>query len=42
MKPTNVIHAVPVELTASLISSVIKTASALAEGRKSMRHQPRD
>jgi glycerol dehydrogenase len=42
MKPTNVIHAVPVELTAGLIASVIKTASALADGRKAMRHQPRD
>jgi glycerol dehydrogenase len=36
MKPTNVIHAVPVELNARLIASVIKTASALAEQRKAL------
>jgi glycerol dehydrogenase len=37
MKPTNVIHSVPVELTAGLVANVIKTASALAEARKIMR-----
>jgi glycerol dehydrogenase len=37
MKPTNVIHSVPVDLTAGLIANVIQTASLLAEGRKALR-----
>jgi glycerol dehydrogenase len=37
MKPTNVIHSVPVELTAGLIANVIRTASILAEQRKTLR-----
>jgi glycerol dehydrogenase len=37
MKPSNVIHAVPVELSANLVANVIKTASALAETRKALR-----
>jgi hypothetical protein len=36
MKPSNVIHSVPVELTAGLIANVIRTASVLAEGRKAL------
>jgi glycerol dehydrogenase len=34
MKPSNVIHSVPVELSARLIANVIQTASNLAEARK--------
>jgi glycerol dehydrogenase len=41
MKPSNVIHAVPVALNAKLIAHVIKTASALAETRKARRVTPR-
>jgi glycerol dehydrogenase len=37
MKPSNVIHSVPVELTADLIANVIRTASVLAEQRKALR-----
>ena len=39
MLPTNVIHSVPVNLTAVLIANVIKTASILAEARKKLRHR---
>jgi glycerol dehydrogenase len=37
MTPTNVIHSVPVELTAGLIANAIKTASVLAQSRKAIR-----
>jgi glycerol dehydrogenase len=39
MQPTNVIHSVPVELTAGLIANAIRTASVLADQRKSLHNQ---
>jgi glycerol dehydrogenase len=39
MQPTNVIHSVPVELTAGLIANAIRTASVMADQRKSLHHQ---
>jgi hypothetical protein len=37
MKPNDVVHSIPVDLTAGRIANMIRTTSLLAEGRKTLR-----